>query len=68
MFGSTKNRKVRSVAIPKALVDILAAHLSTHDRDTVFPDSNGGTLRVSNFRSHFLKACSEVGIEPIRNS
>jgi integrase len=64
--GSTKNRKTRSVSIPKALAGILAAHLGRHESDTVFPDSKGGTLRVSNFRNHILKACPEVGIEPIR--
>jgi integrase len=64
--GCTKNRKTRSVAIPKALAEILAAHLATHERDTAFPNSKGGTLRVSNFRSHILKACEATGVESIR--
>ncbi len=65
-FGLTKNRKMRSVAIPSALADIIAAHMMTHANETVFPDSKGGTLRVSNFRSQILKACAVAGVDPIR--
>ena len=66
VVGSTKNRKTRSVAIPKALAEILALHLASHQSETVFPDTAGGTLRVSNFRGRVLKACAAAGVAPIR--
>ncbi len=66
VLGPTKNRTTRSVAIPARLADIIAAHLATHDSETVFPDSRGGTLRSTNFRSQILKACAAAGVAPIR--
>ncbi len=66
VLGPTKNRKVRSVAIPSTLADILAAHLATHDSETAFPDSKGGTLRGTNFRTQILKACAAAGIDRLR--
>ena len=49
VFGETKNRKNRSVAIPTRLASTINDHIIAHDSAFAFPDTAGGCLRVSNF-------------------
>jgi integrase len=58
------------MGVPKALIEMLAAHissLSTTDReDYVFQDSRGGPLRANNFRNRiWLPALKEAGLEGV---
>jgi integrase len=64
--AETKNRKSRTVAIPRRLAVIVNDHLTTHDASIVFPDTAGGYLRTSNFRGRVLRACKAADLEPIR--
>ena len=64
--AETKNRKNRTVAIPRRLAVIVNDHLTTHDASIVFPDTAGGYLRTSNFRGRVLRACKAADLEPIR--
>jgi len=54
LFGETKNRRRRTVALPAFLRDVLNNHVLAYvgpkANDLVFTSPNGGSLRLSNFR------------------
>ena len=66
VVGETKNRLVRSVAIPRRLAVIANDHLTRHNSAIAFPNTRSGYLRASNFRGHVLQACAASGLDPIR--
>lgn len=66
IVGTPKSGKTRTVAIPAMLAAILNDQLLSHPHDIVFPDTKGGMLRIPRYRQHVMKACAEIGIEPIR--
>ncbi len=68
VFGETKNRQTRIVALPGLLVPILETHLERVpiERDAlVFTSSANGPIDWSNFRSRVWKpALAVAGIDP----
>jgi integrase len=66
IVGTPKNGKTRTVAIPATLAGILNDQLLSHPHDLVFPDTQGGLLRIPGYRKHVKAACAEIGIDPIR--
>jgi integrase len=51
VFGSTKNHATRSVAVPRSVVDSLAAQVAGKGPDDfVFSAPRGGVLLLRNFR------------------
>ena len=69
VFGETKNRTHRTVAIPRFLRDALSHHLDGYvgpsSESLVFTTDDGTPLRLSNFRNRVWKpAVARTGIEP----
>jgi integrase len=63
--GTPKTHQVRTVPLPRFLVDELAAHVEGRaPTDLVFSTVNGAPLRNSNFRSrHWDKAVAACGLD-----
>jgi integrase len=63
-FGPPKTRAgVRTVSLPRALVDVLGEHFATpaiQASGMAFPTPSGGLMRRSNFRRVFRRACAEA--------
>ena len=66
IVGTPKNGKTRTVAIPATLAEILNDQMLSHPHDLIFPDTQGGMLRIPGYRKHVMAACTEIGIDPIR--
>lgn len=66
ILGTPKNHQARTVALPAFLVDELAAHLATVDRDGLaFPNRDGGPLRNSAWRRRaFASAATSASLVP----
>jgi integrase len=64
VFSTPKNHQVRSVPIPRFLIDELAVHVASKRRDDfVFPAPEGGVLHLRNFRrTTFDPAAHEIGL------
>lgn len=62
--GPPKTRaSIRTVPMPRPAVDVVAAHLATHDGDLVFPGRDGGVMRVNAWRRRFwYPACARAGL------
>lgn len=68
VFGETKNRQSRTVAIPMFLVDMLALHLEDVPPESdalLFTTSAGGPVDWSNFRTRVWKpALAAASLDP----
>lgn len=65
VFSTPKSHQVRSVPIPRFLVDELAQHVADKQpEDFVFTSPRGGLLRLQNFRhAVFDRAASDAGLD-----
>ncbi len=65
VFGTPKSHQVRSVPIPRFLVDELAEHVAGKSPDEfVFTSPRGGLLRLQNFRhTVFDRAARVAGLD-----
>lgn len=67
VVGTPKDYEVRSVPVPRFLVDALAEHLAGRPADALaFPAPGGGFLRNGNFRRNvFDAAAGRAGVEGV---
>jgi integrase len=69
-FGPPKTRAgVRTVTLPRFLVDVLTEHLASpavQASGLAFPGPKGAPLRRGNFRRVWSKACSAAKVGPLR--
>ncbi len=65
-IGPTKTGKVRSIAIPRFLGELLADHIARFpgEEDIVFTGVEGMPLRRHFLRRHFHPAVKQAGLEP----
>ena len=56
VFGTRKSHATRSVPVPRSLVHDVAQIMAGKDPEAfVFPATNGGVLRIGNFRAPGLR-------------
>jgi integrase len=65
--GTTKNRKERTIGLPRYVVEMLAEDLNRAYDSPLFTDSNGAALRHGTFyRPVYQRAVKAAGLDPLR--
>jgi integrase len=63
VFGTPKTHRVRTVILPRAVADLLAAHLAAKaPGDLVFTSPEGRPLRGGNFRKKVWKPATSIAL------